>query len=172
MTNLIRFKHRKEFARGEFVAGPSGRKYLVDPNTCELHLVSVKGNVVSDSSGVLPEDAKEFSAFGKMFRRVSAAPVAPPVKKAAPPPPPAKPKAQASEVGKEGSPDRPDESASLADSLPNDNNYLTIKEWLDLARNNGIALSKSEKGTRPKAKLIALIREKAGDKPPVKTSNP
>ena len=178
-TTLTRFKHRKDYAKGQFVSGPSGRRYYVDPATTELHLVSRKGGNVSDRPGVTEQDAEEFSQFGKLFRLVTATAVAPPPppKKAAPPPPPKKVEEPEPEVeeasadklsaseGGEGSPDR-SESPSLADSLPNDNNYLTIKEWLDLARANGIALSKREKATRPKSDLIDLIREKAVDLPP------
>lgn len=169
---MDRIKHRKDFAKGTFVAGPSGRRYFVNPDTSELHLVSRKGGNVSDTPGVLAEDAEEFSQFGRMFRRVSVSPPAPPKKKKAAPPPPAKKatgepeESQASEGGDKESPDRSEKASSLADSLPNDNNSLTIKEWLDMARGMGIALSKREKGTRPKSKLIALIRDKAKDLPP------
>jgi hypothetical protein len=171
MPTLIRIKHRKDYSKGQFVAGPSGRKYHVNPSTAELHLVSRKGSAISDVSGVLPEDVEEFDSFGKIFRRVVvSAPPAPPVpkKKAAPPPPRKKADSEslASEVIGEELPDRSEKSASLADSLPNDNNYLTIREWLDLARSAGIAMSKREKALRPKSALIALIREKATDLPP------
>lgn len=161
MSKLVQVKNRMPHHRGKRHAGKMGRVYWVNPQTDMLHRVEGRS---AQEAGCLPEDAEHFAKFAS-FEVVEEEK---PKRKTPPPPRPQKASVSGGEESKAETPDssESDDSApsgTLADQLPEDDDEWTIKEWATKAPELGIPLDEDDLSVRPKADLVARIRERAAE---------
>ncbi|MAD95965.1 MAG: hypothetical protein CMB99_01425 [Flavobacteriaceae bacterium] len=113
----------------------------------------------ADEPGVHPDDATEYSQFKADFKVPKPAAGGKPVGAGEPEPSGAVGKSSAAPPPPPPAPAGPPPKA-VSPGLPDDDD-LTIVEWLKLAHSMDIPMSKSDKATRPKADMIAIIRGNA-----------
>lgn len=181
-SNLIHVRATAPHMRGQRIAGAGGLVYWIHPNTGCLHQAT--GNSTSPDPGVDPDSADRFKQFAGF--EVGKKPPPPPV--GTKPPAPSPPSASSGAVrgrtpassGSAADGDLPDSDTAVsgsldvsleasepgtqvADQLPADISTWAIKRWISEAADLGISLTEAEASTRPKAKLVQLIRDKAAE---------